>query len=254
MARKGVQNSNVTWHKINYEALHYDIYQDLIRKHHIPISDYAREVLQNVYQIPSQSVHIILNGVDDYKFISNGAMGVEFRAKFGIPKNATLIMGVAGRPWDERYRELAPNVVVLGAMDPTKLAGFNNVLNIFVNPTLRPQGLDLTLLEVMWITRSVIVRRQYGYTFSPNVASLIENLHSVIANGVEEIHKKVINDNSVDIELPSLKEVESEKLNTEDSKPKDLEMLFSEEVKCDVPNIEILEYRDPYKLRKLLQE
>eukprot|EP01018_Ginkgo_biloba_P015772 Gb_38189 [translate_table: standard] len=262
---KGVQNLAATWHGISYEALHSDIYQDLIRKpgetrsrdmnksmterlpklideirffpsyrHHITISDYAGEVLRNVYQIPSQNVHIILNGVDDEKFVPDRAMGGEFRAKFGVPGNATLVMGVAGRlvkdkghallfeafsemrkqykhvyllvagtgPWEERYRELAPNAVVLGAMDPAKLAGFYNALDVFVNPTLRPQGLDLTLLEAMQcgkpvlasrfpsITRSVIVSGEYGYTFSPNVASLIENLHSVVADGVEELQRK----------------------------------------------------------------
>eukprot|EP01018_Ginkgo_biloba_P008822 Gb_16998 [translate_table: standard] len=64
----------------------------------------------------------------------------------------------------------------------------------------------------------------------------------------------VINDNSVDTDLPSLEEVEPEKLDTKDLKPRDPEMLFSEELKCDVPNTEIPKSGDPYKLRKLLQE
>eukprot|EP01018_Ginkgo_biloba_P035986 Gb_31683 [translate_table: standard] len=64
----------------------------------------------------------------------------------------------------------------------------------------------------------------------------------------------IINDNSVDTELPSLEEVELENLNIEDSKPRDPKMLFSKELKYDVPNIDIPKSRDPYKLRKLLQE
>lgn len=262
---KEVPNLAVTWHGIAYEALHSELLQDLIRKpgelrsqetnrsmaeriprlldeirffpsyrQHVPISDYAGDVLLNIYQIPTENVHIILNGIDEQNFTPNRALGTEFRRKIGVPANATMVMGVAGRlvrdkghpilfeafsqikeenpgvfllvagsgPWEERYRELAPNVKVLGAMAPSDLAGFYNALDIFLNPTLRPQGLDLTLMEAMLcgkpllasrfpsITRSVIVSHDYGYTFAPNVASLIANLRSVIGDGAQELQRK----------------------------------------------------------------
>ncbi|GLJ46724.1 hypothetical protein SUGI_0985120 [Cryptomeria japonica] len=262
---KEVPNLAATWHGIGYEALHSELIQDLLRKpgesrsaeiehsmgerlprlldeirffpsykHHVPISDYAGEVLRNIYQIPSENVHIILNGVDEHKFRPDPALGAAFRAEFGVPSNATLVMGVAGRlvkdkghpvlfqafseirkaykgvylviagagPWEERYKEFAPNAVVVGAMNPARLAAFYNALDVFLNPTLRPQGLDLTLLEAMQcgkpllasrfpsITRSVIVSPDFGYTFHPNVGSLIKEIQAVIGDGPHELRRK----------------------------------------------------------------
>lgn len=262
---KDVPNLAVTWHGIAYEALHSELLQDLIRKpgeirtpeteksmaeriprlldeirffpryrQHVPISDYAGDVLLNIYQIPTENVHIILNGIDEQNFRPNAALGAEFRLKIGVPPNATMVMGVAGRlvrdkghpilfeafsqirkenpgvyllvagagPWEDRYRELAPNVKALGSMDPSDLAAFYNALDIFLNPTLRPQGLDLTLMEAMHcgkpllasrfpsITRSVIVSHDYGYTFAPNVASLVSTLRSAISDGSRELQRK----------------------------------------------------------------
>ncbi|KAF3788388.1 D-inositol 3-phosphate glycosyltransferase [Nymphaea thermarum] len=260
-----VPNLAATWHGIAYEALHSDLFQDLLRepgqrrpaqsearlretipkllgeirffasyKHHIGISDSVGQVLTDIYQLPPENVHVILNGVDHENFYHDPKIGARFRAEFGVPLDASLVMGVAGRlvrdkghqllfeafsairkrhpdvyllvagsgPWEERYRELEPNVKVLGPLKPSRLAEFYNALDVFVNPTLRPQGLDLTLMEAMHcgkpllasnfpsITGSVVLNEGFGYTFAPNVKSLTEAMESAIRDGRAELAGK----------------------------------------------------------------
>nr|GME02681.1 phosphatidylinositol N-acetylglucosaminyltransferase subunit A [Ipomoea batatas] len=261
---KMVPKVAVTWHGIWYEIMHSKLFQELLENprgdrpapmlelqeamprlideirffpsysEHICISDSAGEVLVNIYQLPKRNVHIILNGVDESRFMYDRKSGEEFRQKHGVPSNATLILGVAGRlvkdkghpllfeafssiinrypgvfllvagsgPWGNRYAELEKNVKVLGALDPSELSKFYNALDLFVNPTLRPQGLDLTLMEAMHcgkpvltpnfpsISRSVVLNEGFGYTFSPNVRSFVEALEFAIADGPEVLQKK----------------------------------------------------------------
>ncbi|KAG7659396.1 Glycosyl transferase family 1 [Arabidopsis suecica] len=251
----------VTWHGIWYEIMHSNLFQELsndrpssdlqqtmprlvdeIRffpkyKQHICISNSAREVLVNIYQLPKRKVHVIVNGVDQTKFVYSPESGARFRAKHGIPDNGTyIVMGVSGRlvrdkghpllyeafallvkmhpkvyllvagsgPWGKRYAELGENVRVLGALEPEELSGFYNALDVFVNPTLRPQGLDLTIIEAMQcgkpvvapnypsIVGTVVVDERFGYTFSPNVRSLVETLDSVVRDGPRVLEMKGI--------------------------------------------------------------
>ncbi|XP_077210241.1 uncharacterized protein LOC143845714 [Tasmannia lanceolata] len=262
---RDLPNLAVSWHGIALESLESSIYQDLARKptepmspsfnqsltmvlpkvlneirffksyaHHVAISDSSGEMLRDVYQIPKSRVHVILNGVDDAEFGPDVRLGQEFRAECGVPKNATLVMGVSGRlvkdkghpllheafskllsqhpgvylivagagPWENRYRELGPRVVALGALPPNKLRAFYNSLDIFVNPTLRPQGLDLTLMEAMQcgkpilatrfpsIKGSIVVDDEFGYMFSPNVESLLEGLEVVVKEGPARLARR----------------------------------------------------------------
>lgn len=115
-----------------------------------------------------------------------------------------VVVLVAGDgPWGNRYKELGSNnVIVLGPLDQQKLAEFYNAIDVFVNPTLRAQGLDHTLLEAMVsgkpvlatrlasITGSVVVGPHLGYTFSPNVESLAEAISRVVSDGTEELERK----------------------------------------------------------------
>lgn len=263
---RGIENVVATWHGIAFEVVHTDIVADLVfRKpgekrtperlqsmtgrltrvsdeirffqeyqHHVAISDYVGDVLRTIYELPVEKVNVIFNGVDDTKFRPDAAIGAAFRAKHGVPANASLVLGAAGRlvqdkghpvlfeafktilethkdvyllvagagPWGARYKELAPNAIMVGALAPAELAEFYNALDIFVNPTLRSQGLDLTLLEAMQcakpllatrfssITRSVIVDKALGYTFSPNVEALVVALETVISDGKEVLLAK----------------------------------------------------------------
>lgn len=201
---------------------------------HISISNSMAEVLVNIYQLPRRNVHIILNGVDESKFEHNPDLGARFRRQHGIPTNASVVMGVAGRlvrdkghpllyhalssltrrhpglfllvagsgPWASRYAELGPTVKVLGPLGPTELSGFYNSLDVFVNPTMRPQGLDLTLIEAMHcgkpilapnfpsIVGNVILHEDFGYSFSPNVGSLVESLEMALRDGPEKLRRK----------------------------------------------------------------
>ncbi|KAK8598850.1 hypothetical protein V6N13_076796 [Hibiscus sabdariffa] len=202
--------------------------------HHVAISDSCGEMLRDVYQIPSSRVHVILNGVDEHDFRSDLSLGLEFRSKIGVPINGSLVLGVAGRlvkdkghpllyeafsklikkhphvylivvgsgPWENRYKDLGPRVQVLGSMSPSDLKAFYNAIDIFVNPTLRPQGLDLTLMEAMMsgkaviasrfpsIKGSIVVNDEFGFMFSPNVESLSEALEEVVREGPKRLAQR----------------------------------------------------------------
>ncbi|CAL1373789.1 unnamed protein product [Linum trigynum] len=256
-----VSNLVVTWHGIAYESLQSSIYQALAQNpnepsppglnrslhglideirffhsyaHHVAISDSCGEILRDVYQIPRRRVHVIVNGVDENSFGPDVQMGREFRSTIGVPPNASLVLGVAGRlvkdkghpilyeafsefmashrdvylivagsgPWEQRYRELGPRVLVLGSMGPLELRAFYNAIDVFVNPTLRPQGLDLTLMEAMMsgkpvmasrfpsIKGTVVVDDEFGFMFSPNVESLVEALEVVAGEGAERLAER----------------------------------------------------------------
>ncbi|KAI3891654.1 hypothetical protein MKX03_004989 [Papaver bracteatum] len=208
--------------------------------HHVATSDHCGDVLRRIYMIPEGRVHVILNGVDEQVFKPNPIEGKAFRHKVGIPESETaLVFGMAGRlvkdkghpimfealsqifaeqddafrkrvyvivggdgPWGARYRELGSNLLVLGPLKQSELAIFYNAIDVFVNPTLRAQGLDHTLLEATMsgkpvmatrfasITGSVIVGPEMGYTFSPTVSSLKDALLNVIGDGRKILEKK----------------------------------------------------------------
>ncbi|KAI3461559.1 hypothetical protein Pfo_018222 [Paulownia fortunei] len=199
--------------------------------HHVATSDHVGDILKRIYMLPEERVHIILNGVDEEIFKPAASPGEDFKLKFGIQDSKSLILGMAGRlvkdkghplvfealkqlfsenstfqdsvivlvagdgPWGARYKELGSNLHVLGPLQQAQLARFYNVIDIFVNPTLRAQGLDHTLLEAMLvgkplmatklasITGSVIVNQDIGYTFSPTVDALKKALYEVWKDG-----------------------------------------------------------------------
>lgn len=264
---RNFSNVVVSWHGIAYETIQSDIVQDLMRSstearpldlhnaitervqrvieevkfftkytHHVATSDAVGEILRTVYMLPLRNVHIIVNGVDEGFFRPAKARGAAFRLKYGVPPDARLVLGMAGRlvkdkghplvfevlktllqtgnysdvfvliagdgPWGSRYRELAPNVKVVGPLTSAQLGDFYNALDIFVNPTLRAQGLDHTLMEAMLcgkpllashfssITKSVVVSGDFGYTFSPRLESLRVALVRVIEDGKWILEKK----------------------------------------------------------------
>ncbi|KAF3966466.1 hypothetical protein CMV_009441 [Castanea mollissima] len=170
----------------------------------------AGEVLVNIYQLPRRNIHVILNGVDDTKFAQDPEAGAALRRKHGVPVNASLVMGVAGRLVRDRGHPLlyeAFSSIVKrypGALEPSEMSKFYNALDEFVNPTLRPQGLDLTLIEAMHsgkpvltlnypsIFGTVVVNEGFGYTFSPNVKSFVDTLELVIRDGPEVLKRKVM--------------------------------------------------------------
>ncbi|KAL8516263.1 hypothetical protein ACS0TY_014793 [Phlomoides rotata] len=199
--------------------------------HHVATSDHVGDVLKRIYMLPEERVHIILNGVDEEIFKPKAFKGGDFKLEFGISESKSLILGLAGRlvkdkghplifealkqifnesrrfqesvlilvagdgPWGARYKELGPNLRVLGLLNQAQLARFYNVIDIFINPTLRAQGLDHTLLEAMLvgkplmatnlasITGSVVVSPEIGYTFSPRVDALKKALYEVWKDG-----------------------------------------------------------------------
>ncbi|ONK62164.1 uncharacterized protein A4U43_C07F1050 [Asparagus officinalis] len=206
--------------------------------HHVATSDHVGDVLKRIYMIPEEQVHIIVNGVDEKVYKPYSMRGEEFRRKVGVPDSVTLVIGMAGRlvkdkghplmfeafkqvlnesesfrgnvavvvagngPWGGRYKELGPNLHVLGPLEQPQLAMFYNSLDVFLNPTLRAQGLDHTFIEAMLsglpvmgtrfasITGSLIVSPDIGYTFLPTVDSLKKSLYKVLEDGKEVLKKK----------------------------------------------------------------
>lgn len=207
--------------------------------HHVATSDHVGDVLKRVYMIPEERVHIIVNGVDESVFTPDPKSGEEFKAKVGVPSGAKLVIGIAGRlvkdkghplmfealkkafeeeetfrkgdvfvlvagdgPWGDRYRELGRSVIVVGPLEQSELAKFYNSLDVYMNPTLRAQGLDHTFIEAMIsgvavagtrfasITGSLIVGPEVGYTFLPTVESLTACLFRIVGDGKEVLARK----------------------------------------------------------------
>ncbi|KAL6199960.1 hypothetical protein ACLB2K_029742 [Fragaria x ananassa] len=89
-------------------------------------------------------------------------------------------------------------------MSPSKLQAFYNAIDVFVNPTLRPQGLDLTLMEAMMsgkpvmasrfrsIEGSIVVDDEFRFMFSPNVASLLEALELAVKKGSRRMSQRKV--------------------------------------------------------------
>ncbi|KAL6184316.1 hypothetical protein ACLB2K_045718 [Fragaria x ananassa] len=114
-------------------------------------------------------------------------------------QNVCLIVAWSG-PWEQRYKDLGPRVLVLGSMSPSKLQVFYNAIDMFVNPTLRPQGLDLTLMEAMMsgkpvmalrfrsIKGSIVVDVEFGFMFAPNVVSLLEAMELAVKEGSRSLN------------------------------------------------------------------
>ncbi|GMG98291.1 hypothetical protein Nepgr_000131 [Nepenthes gracilis] len=110
-------------------------------------------------------------------------------------KEGVLVIVAGDGPWGAKYRTLGSNVLALGPLDQDQVARFYNAIDLFVNPTLRAQGLDHTLLEAMLsgkplvatrlasITGTVMVSNEMGYTFSPTLASLKDVLRRIWKDG-----------------------------------------------------------------------
>ncbi|XP_006360652.1 D-inositol 3-phosphate glycosyltransferase 1-like [Solanum tuberosum] len=209
--------------------------------HHVATSDHVGDVLKRIYMIPEERVHIILNGVDEEIFKPDVSKGNDFLLKLGINQDrsgSSIILGLSGRlvkdkghplmfealqqiflenstfkdsvivliagngPWGDRYKELGPNVMVLGPLERAQLAEFYNAIDIFVHPTLRAQGLDQVPLEAFLtgkpvvatklasFTGSIIVNEDMGYTFSPTVSELKKVLYEVWEGGKKNLEKK----------------------------------------------------------------
>ena len=171
-------------------------------------------------------------------FRPNVSKGKDFKKRHGIPDSKSLVIGLAGRlvkdkghplmfealkqiieenstfqessmvvvagdgPWGARYTDLGANMLVLGPLEQAELASFYNAIDVFVNPTLRAQGLDHTLLEAMLtgkpvmatrlasIIGSVIVGNEMGYTFAPTVSALKKAIYELWVSGREVLDKK----------------------------------------------------------------
>ncbi|KAL0306567.1 UNVERIFIED_CONTAM: hypothetical protein Sradi_6074000 [Sesamum radiatum] len=208
----------VTWHGIWYEIMHSKLFQELLANPNgqfpgptTELQEAMPRLLDEIRFFSSYSQHIcISNSAGELvmgvagRLVRDKGHPLLYEAFSSIAKqHPGVFLLVAGTgPWSKRYSELGPNVRVLGALEPYELSDFYNSLDLFINPTLRPQGLDLTLIEAMHcgkpvlttnfpsITGTVVLSGEYGYTFSPNVGSLVEALNLAIRDGLKSLQEK----------------------------------------------------------------
>lgn len=146
---------------------------------HIAISDQAYRDLNEVYGISKTKISKIYNGFDTAMFSMNKSKRDTIRQKYQIPENA-IVLGVAGRlSYDkghhlfagllpkvldkyknvyvmvigegeaaESYRKLkSSRILMVGPKPYDEMSSYYNSLDVFVNPTLRYLGLDMTIQE-----------------------------------------------------------------------------------------------------------
>lgn len=189
--------------------------------HHIAISHQAYRDLLNVYQLPKKQVSLVFNGFDGSQFKPDKAMGAILRKQVGIPPNAH-VFGCGGRltvdkghrlliqvipellrkcpkahvlivgkgPIEMEYKRLVrSNIKFIGPKAYKEMPSVFNAMNVYINPTSRYLGLDMTMQEAMLcgvpviasdtgsIKESLLPKEDYGFTHElGNSNSLISTI------------------------------------------------------------------------------
>jgi glycosyltransferase involved in cell wall biosynthesis len=176
--------------------------------HHVAISHQAYDDLLSIYRIPKEKATLVFNGFDTDLFYPDPKAGEVIRHSLKIP-TSSYVMGVAGRlTVDKGHRFLIrtlpillnkyprlrllivggsgveseylqlkhPSIIYVGAKSYKEMPAFYNAMNVFLNPTYRYLGLDMTMQEAMLcgvpviatdtgsIKKSLIVNEKFGYT------------------------------------------------------------------------------------------
>lgn len=195
--------------------------------HHVAISHQAYDDLLNVYQIPKEQASLVFNGFDSIQFKPDKNKGALLRKQVGIPGNAH-VFGCGGRltvdkghrvliraipellrkypkayvlvvgtgPIEVEYKRLKhPHVVFIGAKPYEEMPAVFNAMNVYINPTLRYLGLDMTMQEAMLcgvpvvasdtgsIKRSLVPNDTYGFTHE---VGDVKSLLSSVLNSVKK--------------------------------------------------------------------
>jgi glycosyltransferase involved in cell wall biosynthesis len=148
--------------------------------HHIAISHQAYDDLLKIYHLPSKKVSLVFNGSDTSLFNIDENKRALIRARYNIPDTCT-VLGIAGRlehdkghwlfisilPWlledpniyvlivgdgfyTKGYQKLNNARIIFAGPQPySEMPAYYNSFDIFVNPTTRHIGLDLTIQEAM---------------------------------------------------------------------------------------------------------
>lgn len=148
--------------------------------HHIAISHQAYEDLLKIYHLPSKKVSLVFNGSDTSLFNIDEYKRAAIRTQYNIPDTG-IVLGIAGRlehdkghwlfisilPWllddpniyvliagdglySKSYQGINhPRIIFAGPQPYSEMPAYYNSFDIFVNPTTRHTGLDLTIQEAM---------------------------------------------------------------------------------------------------------
>ena len=176
--------------------------------HHIAISHQALKDLHEVYRLPSEKTTLVFNGFDTTQFKPDSILRDKIRNELKIPLHS-FVLGVAGRLTvdkghrfliqalpsflikyprlkliiignsgiENEYKTLRhPNILFLGAKKYEEMPAYYNAMDIFLNPTYRYLGLDMTMQEALLcgtpviatdtgsIKESLVINEKFGCT------------------------------------------------------------------------------------------
>jgi len=177
--------------------------------HSIAISDQAYEDLGEVYRIPPDQRSLVFNGFDTSKFLSSDSLRLATRARYGISPSS-LVVGIIGRLTEDKghrhFASLIPDILsrfanvrfliagegpalraygdlmfvpttYVGGVSYDDMPGIYNACDLVVDPTIRYEGLDMTIQEALLcgtpvlatdvgsIRKSLLPDWRYGTTF-----------------------------------------------------------------------------------------
>lgn len=226
-------DSNKTAHVIELQKTSENIIREMgvipRYDHSIAISHQAYNDLNNVYGIPASKLSLVFNGFDIKAFdiFPNARQAIV--AQYKLPNDA-IILGVVGRivP-DKGHRQLMAiisklvalnrkifllivgegglvhdyirlglkNIIYVGPKQYSEMPNYYNAFDVFLNPTTRYLGLDMSIQEAMLcgtpvvasnvgsIRESLLPAREYGTTFTLGDSDDMVNKIMMIINHPE---------------------------------------------------------------------
>ncbi|MBI4744260.1 MAG: glycosyltransferase family 4 protein [Actinobacteria bacterium] len=212
----------ILWHLQHYAS----IFQPVRRAEGvIATSNEQRDILKRMYQLPDDKLYLVYNGIDvnlfkpmikdrtklseynlnedDYVLFAVARM-VEEKGIQNLIKAMPLIISqtpnlklILAGDGDYRFElerladelNLKEKIIFTGSVSLEELPYFYSNCDIFINPTIRANGYDLTILQAMASGKAVIVS---DIGSIPTVINNNENGVLVQPGNVEEIAKSVV--------------------------------------------------------------
>lgn len=195
---------------VYYSYLHFSWALPNTRKFNkiIVTSNEQKKLVENIYAVKDNNLKVVYNGIDTNLF-SSGFTDSGLRIKLGISKEQKVILAVArlvfqkgiqyiilalpdiikhnpsiklvivgdgkyGKNLKQLVKRLKidDTVIFVGAVSPELLPMYYGLCDIFVNPTIRINGYDLSILQAMASTK-------------PVVASNIGSVPTLITDGID---------------------------------------------------------------------
>ena len=179
---------------VYFSYLHFFIALPRLRKINkvIVTSNEQKKIVERIYHVKNTNLKVVFNGIDAALFFNN-LVPSGMRERLGVNKEERVILAVARivfqkglqyiisalpgileyQPFvklvivgDGKYRKkleglvkrlcLDDYVIFTGFVSPDSLPSYYNICDIFVNPTIRINGYDLSILQAMSCGKPVI--------------------------------------------------------------------------------------------------